>query len=814
MVKNIVIFDGAMGTNLPRGFSCSEAYNLSSPDAVRDVHRSFISAGCNVIETNTFNGNRVSLKEFGLENKVAEINKKAVAIAREAVAGAGREIKVSGCIGPMNKLPTLGQISFDQMHDAYVEQIGNLLVAGVDMIQADTCQDLLQAKIAAIAANDSFEKAGRRVPLIISVTIDQTGKMLLGTEIDAVLATLLPLGISAIGLNCGVGPKAMEGAVRYLSHHSTVPILVMPNAGMPEISDGKTSYGLAPDDFAEQVKFFVEELGVEMVGGCCGTKEEHIRALAGAVGKVKPAKRKAVFRPALSSLFCATDIRQEPRPFIIGERMNVTGSKKFKEALLANDFDATAALARVQEEEGAHALDVSVSYAGRDEPADIKEVISRVVQIARLPICIDSTNPSAIEAALKLIPGRPIINSINLEDGGAKAEKILGLAKKFGAAVVALTIDEKGMAKTSGDKLKITSRLIKLCASFGIMPCDIFLDALTFTLAEPNAASFGSAKETLKAVKDIKKKFPDVNTSLGVSNVSYGFLPPARKILNSVLLHEALQKGLDAAIIHAGRVVPLSMADKAEVGVALDLVLNKKKDALERFVGFFEGRKAGPVEVSKTVNPSDGIRLCVLNGDRARIEEFLAKIIDKKSPRDILNDLLLPAMGEVGKLFEKGETPLPYVLQSAEVMRKATDWLAPRFEKGTAAKRGKILLATVKGDVHDIGKNLVDIILTNNGFEVINIGVKQSIENILKAISDSKPDVIGLSGLLVESALIMKDDLLEAAHSGVKIPVVCGGAALTKKYVEEDLSRAYGRKVHYAKDAFDGLKIIEKIVAK
>jgi 5-methyltetrahydrofolate--homocysteine methyltransferase len=813
--KRVVLFDGGMGTALSDlQAQCSEELSLTHPDFISRVHQSFIDVGSDVITANTFNANRISLHEHGLEDQVRQMNIKAVEIAKRAVKASGRDVLISGDIGPTTKLPTLAQVTYDEMYAAYYEQIRILVEAGVDQIHIETCQDILQAKIPVAACNEIFKKQLRRLPIIVTVTVDSSGKMLLGTEPDAVLATLIPLGVDVVGLNCGVGPEGMKEAARYFADHSPVPILIQPNAGLPEIVAGKSNYNLSAEDFAKWMKHYVGELGIEMVGGCCGTMPVHISKVHGVLGKTRSKRRRPDWKPSLSSLFNASALRQNPAPTIIGERMNINGSKKFRKAMLANDYNAASVLATDQEETGAHVLDISVAYAGRDEIHDFEEIIRKVIVRSRLPIAIDSTNVDAIEAALKLTPGRPIINSINLEDGGLKAKKVLALARKYSAAIIALTIDERGMAKDVAKKREIAARLIKLCKEYEIEESDIYIDPLTFTLAEPRAATFGSGAKTLEAIKKIKKKHPKANIVLGVSNISYGFDRKARKILNSIFLHEAIKAGLDGAIIHASQIVPLTKIDDETQKIAQDLIWNRRGNALEAFLSYFQYRDISFEEEVKSLSPAEGARVSILRGDKTRIAGYLKELIKTMGPKSILDEILLPAMAEVGKLFDNGKIPLPFVLQSAEVMKEATDKLASKFDSQKGISKGKVLLATVKGDVHDIGKNLVDIVLSNNGFKVLNIGVKQTVENIYKVITDHNVDVIGLSGLLVESALIMKGDLAELARRGITTPIVCGGAALTRKYVEEELGAAYKGQVFYAKDAFDGLKIVEEILNK
>jgi len=824
--KQVVVFDGAMGTSLALARNaqhpipntqndallvCSEAYNLYAPEIVEAVHRSFIDVGCDLIETNTFNANRISLVEHDLEGRVEEINRAAVQIAKRARDHSKKKVLISGDLGPTGKLPSMGQITFDEMCAAYKEQVHVFVDEGLDAIQIDTCQDILQTKAAVVACRDIFEETGKRLPLVVTVTIDHGGKLLLGTEPEAVLATLVSMGVDVIGLNCGLGPEEMEGAVRYLAQHSPLPVAVIPNAGLPEIVDGETTYNLGPEDFAEKLSYYVEELGVQIVGGCCGTTPDHIAALIGRVKGLRPKKRNPRWRPSVASLFQARALKQEPPPTIIGERMNVNGSKKFREAILADDYDKAVQMVADQEAGGSHLIDISVAYAGRNEISDFQEVLSRVVGRSRLPICIDSTSVEGMKTSLKLIPGRSLINSINLEDGGEKASKILRLAKRFGAALIALTIDEEGMAREKDHKLKIAKRLIALAEKEGIDESDLLIDLLTFTLAEPRAAAFGSGARTLEAIKALKKKHPNVGTVLGVSNISFGLKRSARKILNSVFLNEAIKAGLDAAIVHASQIIPVAQLDEEVVETSLDLIWNRRPDALDRFIAFFEGKSFTYGEVAEGLSPEEGIFQSVLQGDRSAITGFLDQMLVVTKPKNILNDHLMTAMGEVGRRFDRGEIPLPFVLQSAEVMKIATDHLSPYFEKSEVLKKGKVILATVRGDVHDIGKNLVDIILSNNGYDVVNIGVKQPIEEIIKAAKEHQADVVGLSGLLVESALIMKDDLAEMEHRGIKIPVICGGAALTEAYVKKELASVYSGDVYYAGDAFQGLKICEEL---
>ncbi len=855
----VIVWDGAMGTNLVRlcvgsfvrSLKCNEELNLIHPDIIRKIHEEFLAAGAEVIETNTFGANRITLADHGLADKVHKINLAAVKIAKNAVTNeqtnqpACRQARqtnerfISGSIGPTSKLPTLGHISFDEMVDVYKEQAAALIEGGVDILQIETCQDILQAKAAVVGCreaslqvlksaspqvNSDVKTCGpadlRTLPIIVTITIEKTGTTLLGTEIGAALSALLPYGIDAFGLNCGAGPKEMEENIRYLVKNSPLPVIVMPNAGLPEIRDGKSHYNLSPEEFGKWMKYFTGELGVQIVGGCCGTTPEHIRALVRScvssfVKKIKPSSQ-------ISSLYSPVNIDQEPKPLIVGERMNINGSKKFKESILKDDFDSAALMAKEQARDGAHALDLSIAYAGRDEVEDINKIASRLAKTSPLPLMIDSTSPEVIDAALSHFGGRSIINSINLEDGGMKAKKVCQIAKRHGAALIALTIDEEGMALTADKKIAIAKRLIDFCRDQKIWSRDgaLFIDPLTFTLADPKAAEFGSGHETLKALKQLKRLKTskssrpfEVRTILGISNISFGLKPVARKVLNSVFLYEAVRAGLDAAIVHAGQILPLHKIDPKGLKLAKALIYNKGKNALTKFIEHFEDKTSDETKRPKKdkLKPSEQLKFSIINGEKSDLGGTIEMLLKENKPQDVINKILLPAMQEVGDLFGAGKLALPFVLQSAETMRESVDILAPHLEAGKSAKRGKIVIATVRGDVHDIGKNLVDIILSNNGFEVINLGVKQSIDTIINVAQEKQANAIGLSGLLVQSCFIMKEDLLELAHRGIELPVICGGAALTRKFVENDLQKVYNGRVFYAKDAFEGLKIMQEL---
>jgi len=830
--ERVLVLDGAMGTNLqrqgltPADFGgkdgCNEYLVLTKPEAIEKVHASFFEAGCDAVETNTFGANRIVLAEYSLSDRVMELNQKAAQLARRVAdryTSADRPRFVVGSVGPTTKLPSLGHIGFDEMRDSYREQVSGLLRGGVDAILIETCQDLLQAKIAVIAVNELFEEAGKRLPLMVQVTFEKTGTMLLGTEMGAVVNTLEALSVDCIGMNCATGPLEMSEPLRELCETSSKIISALPNAGLPENIGGTAHYRLAPKDFGEFHERFVKEFGVSIVGGCCGTTPEHLQAVAERVKGLKPKQRTVRREPGCASLFSAVTYEQKPAPLLVGERTNANGSKKFKELLQRNDFDTMISMGREAVKEGAHVIDVSVAFVGRDEKKDMAEVLSRFNQQVPLPVMIDSTEWQVTEEALKHLGGKPIINSVNLEDGGSRMRKICALAKKYGAALIALTIDEKGMAKTADEKIRIAKRILQLAtAEYGIRAEDIFFDTLTFTLGSGDQEFRAAAAETLEAIGRVKREIPDAKTILGVSNVSYGFHPEARQVLNSVFLHDAIERGLDAAIVHVQKIIPLFKIPENEIRLCRNLIHNdwgkENRDPVQAFLAYFEEKKgSGKKEESR--KPATGVEEAlkekIIEGNREGLEAELDRALKTYSPLEIVNQLLLEGMKTVGELFGAGKMQLPFVLQSAEVMKKAVAYLEPFMEKKSDSVKGTMVLATVRGDVHDIGKNLVDIILSNNGYRVINLGIKQPVENVLKAAEEHKADAIGLSGLLVKSTLVMKEDLEEMNRRGISLPVICGGAALTRRYVEEDLGGLYQGEVYYGQDAFSGLRIMEKL---
>jgi len=830
--EKVLIFDGAMGTNLqfldltPHDFGgkdgCNEYLVITKPEAVRGVHRSFFEVGCDAVETDTFGANRIVLGEYDLQDRVLEINRRAVEIAREEAAKFSTPSHprfVVGSIGPGTKLPSLGHVKFDELKAVFKEQITGLAQGGVDVLLIETCQDLLQAKIAVIAAQEFFEESGRRIPLMVQVTFERTGTMLLGTEMGSVIAALEMFPVDVLGMNCATGPLEMADHLRTLCEYSSKTISALPNAGLPENVGGVAHYRLTPQELADFHERFVKDFGVSIVGGCCGTTPAHLKAVVEKVRGLKPHKRTLKHEASCSSLFSAVTYAQNPPPLLVGERTNANGSRKFKQLLEREDYDTMVSMGREAVKEGAHVIDVCVAYVGRNETRDMVETISRFNQQVPIPIMIDSTEAPVIEDALKLIAGKSIINSINLEDGEERMRKVCPLAKKYGAALIALTIDEKGMAKTVAEKLAVAKRIYDLATKkYGIPAEDLFFDALTFTLGSGDQEFRNAGVETIEAIRLIKKELPEVRTILGVSNISFGLDPESRQVLNSVFLHEAIAAGLDAAIVNAQKIIPLHKISAEELELTKDLVFNRWKegrDPLHVFLAYFD-KKKGTVKKEEARKPAatveESLKNKIIDGNREHLEAELDRALKTYQPLEIINTVLLDGMKVVGDLFGAGKMQLPFVLQSAEVMKKAVAYLEPMMEKVGGQEKGIMVLATVKGDVHDIGKNLVDIILTNNGYRVINLGIKQPIDNILKAAAEHKADAIGLSGLLVKSTLVMKEDLEEMNQRGITMPVICGGAALTRRYVEDDLAGLYHGEVYYGQDAFSGLHIMEELV--
>jgi 5-methyltetrahydrofolate--homocysteine methyltransferase len=830
--RRVLVLDGAMGTNIhlrnlaPEDFGgrdgCNEVLVDTRPDVIREIHASFFEVGCDAVETNTFGSNRIVLAEYDLADRAWELSRRAAQLARgvaDEFSSPERPRFVFGSVGPGTKLPTLGQITFDQIHQACQEQVSGLLEGGVDCVLLETCQDMLQVKAAVIAARDAMHAVGRSVPLFVQVTIETTGTMLLGTEISAAVTTLEALPVDGIGLNCATGPKEMIEHLRYLSQTTTRKISCVPNAGLPENEGGIAVYRLGPDELAEWLEKFVDEFGVNLVGGCCGTTPEHLAKVVQRLSGRPPAPREPQSVASVSSLYSTVTLRQEPAPLLAGERTNANGSRKYKRLLEQEDWNALVEMAREQEREGAHVLDVCDAYVGRDEARDMRETLSRFNQHVTIPLMIDSTETPVIEASLKLISGKPIINSINLEDGRKRVDQVVPLARRFGAALVALTIDEEGQAYTADRKFAIARRIYDLCVNeYAVPPGDLLFDALTFTLGTGRDEYRRVGIETLEAIRRIKAELPGCHTILGVSNISFGLAPALRQVLNSVFLHYAIEAGLDSAIVHASKIIPLFKIDEVGRELARRLIFDERTDAsdpLIELMAHYEGDDGrGPArseEAKPAVTVEERLKQAIIDGRRQGLIADLDLARQRYEPLEIINEVLLDGMKVVGDLFGSGQMQLPFVLQSAEVMKAAVAHLEPFMEKVENSTKGTIVLATVKGDVHDIGKNLVDIILTNNGYTVHNLGIKVPINTIIETADARGADALGMSGLLVKSTLVMKENLEELNALGISIPVLCGGAALTRKYVEHDLRSLYRGPVFYGQDAFAGLRIMDAL---
>jgi 5-methyltetrahydrofolate--homocysteine methyltransferase len=844
-----LIADGAMGTMLQaadlslddfQGYEgCNEVLNVSRPDVVRGVHDAYLAAGADCVETNTFGANLGNLGEYGIEHRIAELSEAGARIARAAADAASTPQWprfVLGSIGPGTKLPTLGHVPYARLRDAYQENASGLIAGGVDALIVETCQDLLQCKAAVIGARRAMAATGREVPLICHVTVETTGTMLLGSEIGAALTALEPLGVDLIGLNCATGPAEMTEHLRYLSQHARVPLSVMPNAGLPELTADGAYYPLTPDELATALDAFVRDYGAALVGGCCGTTPDHIRAVrerlrgrgtAAGGGGAAPRARQPRPEPGVSSIYHHVPFRQDASVLMVGERTNANGSKAFREAMLAGDWHACVEIARGQARDGSHLLDLCVDYVGRDGVADMRELAGRFATASTLPIMLDSTEPAVIEAGLEMLGGRCVVNSVNFEDGDgptSRYARVMPVVKEHGAAVVALTIDENGQARTADWKVRVASRLIDdLTGRWGLSLSDILVDCLTFPISTGQEETRRDALETIEAIREIAQRYPGVNFTLGISNVSFGLNAAARQVLNSVFLHECVQAGLTSAIVHASKILPMSKIPEEQRQVALDMVYDRRRDGydpLQRFIELFEGVDAASARASRAEElaalPLDErLKRRIIDGERNGLEADLDAALQSRPALAIINDILLDGMKTVGDLFGSGQMQLPFVLQSAEVMKAAVAYLEPHMEKSDDAGKGRIVLATVKGDVHDIGKNLVDIILSNNGYEVVNLGIKQPISAILDAAEQHRADAIGMSGLLVKSTVIMKENLEEMAKRGVadRWPVLLGGAALTRSYVEDDLRAMFAGEVHYARDAFEGLSLMDRVMA-
>ncbi|MGW2656028.1 methionine synthase [Streptomyces sp. NPDC001478] len=841
LATRVVVADGAMGTMLQaqdptlEDFEnlegCNEILNVTRPDIVRSVHEEYFAVGVDCVETNTFGANLAAFGEYDIADRVLELSEAGARIARETAdaftASTGQQRWVLGSMGPGTKLPTLDHAPYDRLRDAYQQNAEGLIAGGADALLIETTQDLLQTKASVIGARRALAATGADLPVICSVTVETTGTMLLGSEIGAALTALEPLGIDLIGLNCATGPAEMSEHLRYLARHSTIPLSCMPNAGLPVLGKDGAHYPLAPAELADAQETFVREYGLSLVGGCCGTTPEHLRQVVERVRGLTPAVREPHPEPGAASLYQTVPFRQDTSYLAIGERTNANGSKKFREAMLEARWDDCVEMARDQIREGAHMLDLCVDYVGRDGVADMAELAGRFATASTLPIVLDSTELPVLRAGLEKLGGRAVLNSVNYEDGDgpdSRFAKVTALAAEHGAALIALTIDEQGQARTAEHKVAIAERLIEdLTGNWGINESDILVDCLTFTICTGQEESRKDGIATIEAIRELKKRHPDVQTTLGLSNISFGLNPAARVVLNSVFLDECVKAGLDSAIVHASKILPIARLDEEQVKVALDLVYDRRAegyDPLQRLMELFEGvnmtsMKAGKAEELLALPLDERLQRRIIDGEKNGLEADLDEALTDTPALDIVNNTLLEGMKVVGELFGSGQMQLPFVLQSAEVMKSAVAYLEPHMEKTDAQGKGTIVLATVRGDVHDIGKNLVDIILSNNGYNVVNIGIKQPVSAILDAAEEHKADVIGMSGLLVKSTVIMKENLeeLNQRKLAADYPVILGGAALTRAYVEQDLHEIYEGEVRYARDAFEGLRLMDALIA-
>ncbi|MCX4910082.1 methionine synthase [Streptomyces sp. NBC_00878] len=840
LATRVVVADGAMGTMLQaqdptlEDFQnlegCNEILNVTRPDIVRSVHEEYFAVGVDCVETNTFGSNHSAANEYEIADRIFELSEAGARIAREVAdefgAKDGRQRWVLGSIGPGTKLPSLGHIAYDVLRDGYQQNAEGLLAGGADALIVETTQDLLQTKSSLIGARRAMDALGVDVPLICSLAFETTGVMLLGSEIGAALTALEPLGIDLIGLNCSTGPAEMSEHLRYLARHSRTPLMCMPNAGLPVLTKDGAYFPLTAPEMADAQENFVRDYGLQLVGGCCGSTPEHLRQVVERVRGMEPTTRDPRPEPGAASLYQTVPFRQDTAYMAIGERTNANGSKKFREAMLDGRWDDCVEMARDQIREGAHMLDLCVDYVGRDGVADMEELAGRFATASTLPIVLDSTEVPVIRAGLEKLGGRAVINSVNYEDGDgpeSRFAKVTTLAQEHGAALIALTIDEEGQARTVEHKVAIAERLIEdLTTNWGIHESDILIDTLTFTICTGQEESRKDGIATIGAIRELKRRHPDVQTTLGLSNISFGLNPAARVLLNSVFLDECVKAGLDSAIVHASKILPIARFDDEQVQTALDLIYDRRAegyDPLQKLMALFEGAttkslKAGRAEELAALPLDERLKRRIIDGEKNGLEQDLNDALQERPALDIVNETLLDGMKVVGELFGSGQMQLPFVLQSAEVMKTAVAHLEPHMEKSDDEGKGTIVLATVRGDVHDIGKNLVDIILSNNGYTVVNLGIKQPVSAILEAAVEHRADVIGMSGLLVKSTVIMKENLeeLNQRKLAADYPVILGGAALTRAYVEQDLHEVYEGEVRYARDAFEGLRLMDSLI--
>lgn len=841
MSRRVVVADGAMGTMLQAADltlddfegheGCNEILNVTRPDVVRHIHDAYFAVGVDAVETNTFGANWANLGEYDISHRIHELAEAGARLAREVAddwSTPDRPRWVLGSVGPGTKLPSLGHVGFATLRDAYRTQVEGMLAGGVDAVLVETAQDLLQAKAAIIGARRAMRAAGaEHVALMVNVTVETTGTMLLGSEIGAALTALEPLGVDHIGLNCATGPAEMSEHLRHLARHARTGLACMPNAGLPELTADGAHYPLTPQQLADAHDLFTAEYGLSLVGGCCGTTPEHLRQVVERVGGREVTPRRPLEEAGAASLYQHVPFRQDTSYLAIGERTNANGSKAFREAMLEGRLDDCVEIARAQTRDGSHLLDLCVDYVGRDGAADMRELAARLATASTLPLVLDSTEPAVIEAGLECLGGRSVVNSVNYEDGDGPTSRIrtlMPIVQEHGAAVVALTIDEEGQARTAEWKVRVAERLIaQLTGEWGMRTEDIIVDCLTFPIATGQEETRRDGIETIEAIRELKRRHPTVQTTLGVSNVSFGLNPAARAVLNSVFLAECVAAGLDSAIVHSARILPVSRIPEEQYQVALDLVYDRRTpeyDPLTRYLELFEGVTSATEDRAAALAGLplfERLERRIVDGERKGLETDLDEALQQKPALEIVNDTLLNGMRTVGELFGSGQMQLPFVLQSAEVMKAAVAYLEPHMERveGDDGAKGTIVLATVKGDVHDIGKNLVDIILSNNGYSVVNLGIKQPIGAILDAAEEHDADVIGMSGLLVKSTVVMKENLEEMNQRGVSArwPVILGGAALTRAFVEDDLAELYAGEVRYARDAFEGLRLMDAVAS-
>lgn len=834
----VLVFDGAMGTSLQsqnltaEDFGgaeyegCNEYLVHTKPSAVAKVHEAFLAVGADVIETDTFGGTSIVLAEYDLADQAYYLNKSAAELAKACANKYSTPEKprfVAGSMGPGTKLPTLGHIDFDTLKNAYAEQVEGLYDGGADLLLVETCQDVLQIKAALNAIEEVFQKKGQRLPLMVSVTMETMGTMLVGTEINAVVSILQPYKIDILGLNCATGPDLMKPHIKYLSENSPFIVSCIPNAGLPENVGGQAHYRLTPVELKMALMHFIEDLGVQIIGGCCGTRPDHIHALAELSRGLTPKSRHYHYEPSAASIYSTQPYIQDNSFLIVGEKLNASGSKKCRELLNAEDWDSLVSMAKAQVKEGAHILDVNVDYVGRDGVRDMHQLASRLVNNVTLPLMLDSTEWEKMEAGLKVAGGKCILNSTNYEDGEPRFYQVLDLAKKYGAGVVIGTIDEEGMGRTAEKKFQIAKRAYYGAIEYGIPPYEIFFDPLALPISTGIEEDRENGKATIEAMRRIRQELPECHILLGVSNISFGLNPAARQVLNSVFLHEAMQVGMDGAIVSANKILPLAKIEPEYQQICRDLIYDNRRfdgdicvyDPLTKLTELFAGKttKKDP-STNANLPVEERLKQHIIDGERLGLEEALKQALQDYPPLDIINIFLLDGMKVVGELFGSGQMQLPFVLQSAQTMKAAVAFLEPFMEKkeGDNNAKGTFIIATVKGDVHDIGKNLVDIILTNNGYRVINLGIKQPVENIIEAYKEYKADCIAMSGLLVKSTAFMKENLEVFNEKGITVPVILGGAALTPKFVHDDCQKTYKGRVIYGKDAFSDLHFMDKLM--